>query len=265
MIPDSASLVDVSLKEISSFYLKPFIVRTMTLKISKTKTNVAKEFAAYLASLIDENQTVHIALSGGSTPKSVFDELAQNYRHQVAWEKVQFYWGDERCVPPSDEQSNFKMTQTHLLSKIVIPEANIHRIRGEDKPSTEAKRYTKVLENTLPISNGLPQFDLVILGLGDDGHTASIFPHEIALWDSKNCCEVAVQPESGQRRITITGGVINNAKTVAFLVTGTNKSGRVRQILQRESGHEQLPASLVAPISGNLLWFLDGASAKDIT
>ncbi len=237
----------------------------MTLKISKDKIGVAKEFAEYLATLIDSNQTVHIALSGGSTPKIVFDELAQNHGHLVDWGKVQFYWGDERCVQPSDMESNFQMTQTYLFSKLDIPEDNIHRIRGEEEPSKEASRYAHVLENTLPIANGLPQFDLVILGLGDDGHTASIFPYEIALWDSKNCCEVATHPDSGQRRITITGGVINNAKTVAFLVTGENKSGRVRQILQRESGYEKLPASLVTPNSGSLLWFMDSEAAKDIT
>jgi 6-phosphogluconolactonase len=101
--------------------------------------------------------------------------------------------------------------------------------------------------------------------LGDDGHTASIFPYEIALWDSKNCCEVATHPHTGQRRITITGGVINNAKKVAFLVTGANKSGKVRQILQREPGYEKLPASLVAPNSESLLWFMDSDAAKDIT
>lgn len=237
----------------------------MTLKISKHKTGVAKAFAEYLAALIDSNHKVHIALSGGSTPKIVFDELAQNHGHLVDWEKVHFYWGDERCVQASDMESNFHMAHTHLFSKIDITEANIHKIRGEEEPSKEALRYAHVLENTLPIANGLPQFDLVILGMGDDGHTASIFPHEIALWYSKNYCEVAVHPDSGQRRITITGGVINNAKTVAFLVTGANKSGRVRQILQRESGYEQLPASLVAPKSGSLLWFMDSDAAKDIT
>jgi 6-phosphogluconolactonase len=237
----------------------------MTLKISKDKKGVAKAFSEYLAALIDSNQEVHIALSGGSTPKIVFDELAHSHGHTVDWEKVQFYWGDERCVPPSDRESNFNMTQTHLFSKINIPEANIHRIHGEDEPSDEALRYARLLENTLPIVNGLPQFDLVMLGLGDDGHTASIFPNEIDLWDSKNCCEVATHPDTGQRRITITGGIINNAKTVAFLVTGANKSGRVRQILQRESGYRQLPASLVAPNSESLLWYMDSDAAKDIT
>ncbi len=237
----------------------------MTLNISKNKAEVAKNFATFLVSLIKSNETLHIALSGGSTPKTVFDELSQNYRDLEAWQNVQFYWGDERCVTPTDDESNYKMTQNHLLSKIKLPETSIHRIKGEEEPEKEAKRYAQALKDTLPIVNGLPQFDLVILGLGDDGHTASIFPNEIDLWDSQNFCEVAIHPDSGQRRITITGRVINNAKTVAFLVTGANKSGRVRQILQREPGFEKLPASLVAPISGNLLWYLDGDAAKDIT
>ena len=109
--------------------------------------------------------------------------------------------------------------------------------------------------------NKVPQFDLVILGMGDDGHTASIFPHEIGLWDSANNCEVAIHPDSGQRRITITGKLINNAKTVAFLVTGSSKAEKVRSIITRGQGHESYPAALVAPSSGDLIWFLDEEAA----
>ena len=112
--------------------------------------------------------------------------------------------------------------------------------------------------------NNIPQFDLVILGMGDDGHTASIFPHEIELWDSKNTCEVAVHPDSGQRRITITGKLINNAKTVAFLVTGSSKAEKVRTIITKEEGHDNYPASLVVPTSGDLIWFLDEEAAAQI-
>jgi 6-phosphogluconolactonase len=235
----------------------------MHINISPTKTEVAKSFSDYLKALIKENKTTHIALSGGSTPKVVFDYMAAHYK-EVDWSTVHLYWGDERCVPPTDSESNYKMTVDHLLSKINIPQENIHRVHGEDLPELEAGRYGKVLEEALPIGNNLPQFDLVILGMGDDGHTASIFPHEIGLWDSANNCEVAVHPDSGQRRITITGKLINNAKAVAFLVTGAGKAEKVRSIIAKEEGHESYPASLVAPSSGDLIWFLDEEAAAQI-
>lgn len=237
----------------------------MNLKISKTKQEVAQNFSDYLVDLIAANKSMHIALSGGSTPKIVFDELASRNLPETLWGKVHFYWGDERCVHPNDDDSNYKMTVTHLLSKISIPEGNVHRIEGENEPEKEAERYAKVLENELPHVNGLPKFDLVILGMGDDGHTASIFPHEIELWHSKKLCEVAEHPETEQKRITITGKVINHAATVAFLVTGESKADKVAEIMNGKGKFESYPANLVAPHSGNLMWFLDASAASKIS
>jgi len=144
----------------------------MKLKISKTKQEVAHNFSKYLASLIASKETVHIALSGGSTPKVVFDELATNFKQEIDWNGVHLYWGDERCVEPIDDQSNYKMTVEHLISKIVIPKENIHRLKGENNPEYEAKRYAEFLDDNLPKVDDIPQFDLVVLGMGDDGHTA---------------------------------------------------------------------------------------------
>jgi 6-phosphogluconolactonase len=235
----------------------------MKINIDPSKAEVAKRFSGYLEELIRNNPSFHIALSGGSTPKVIFDNMAENAK-TTDWSKVYLYWGDERCVPPTDPESNYKMTVDHLLSKIDISEKNIHRIYGEDAPDSEAVRYGKVLDTQLPKVNGIPQFDLVILGMGDDGHTASIFPHQIGLWDSEANCEVAIHPESGQRRITITGKIINNAKAVAFLVTGKSKAEKVKCIIDKEDGHELYPASLVAPVSDNLIWFLDEEAATEI-
>ena len=237
----------------------------MKLKISKTKQEVALDFSRYLAGLIAKKESIHIALSGGSTPKIVFDALANNFKEDIDWSNVHLYWGDERCVAPTDDQSNYKMTQAHLISKISIPQENIHRIKGENDPEYEAKRYSELLVENLPKEKKIPQFDLVILGLGDDGHTASVFPHEIELWYSKNHCEVAIHPESGQKRVSITGQVINHAKTVAFLVTGENKANKVNEILNKNGDYEKYPASLVAPLSGDLLWFLDEPAAEKLT
>jgi len=233
----------------------------MEIKVYKDKQEVAKEFSEFLAERIASGKNYSVALSGGSTPKVVFDYLAEHYKN-IEWSNVHFYWGDERCVPPTDAESNFKMTVDHLLSKISIPEQNIHRVFGENDPEDEAKRYGDLLASTLSSANRLPQFDLVILGMGSDGHTASIFPHQIGLWHSQANCEVAVHPDSGQKRISLTGSIINNAKEVAFLVTGADKKEKVTSILAKDEASKDYPASLVAPRSGKLYWFLDELISK---
>ncbi|MGO4911917.1 MULTISPECIES: 6-phosphogluconolactonase [unclassified Leeuwenhoekiella] len=236
----------------------------MDLRIQENKQRVAEDFSEFFKELCSTGEEVHIALSGGSTPKIVFDQLASEFGADIDWSKVNLYWGDERCVPPSDDESNYKMTVEHLLSKITIPEANIFRILGEDDPEKEAKRYTNVLRDNLPTLNGIPCFDLVILGMGDDGHTASIFPHQIELWEMPESCKVATHPESGQKRITITGKVINAAKTVAFLVTGASKKEKVSAIINEREDYKKFPASLVAPKNGELIWFLDQDAAAGL-
>jgi 6-phosphogluconolactonase len=233
----------------------------MELQIYNTKEVVARNFAEYLENWIKDNGEVHVALAGGSTPKIVFDELSNTEKYKINWSKVYLYWGDERCVPPSDEQSNYKMTVTHLLDNINIPSKNIHRVLGENDPKKEAIRYGEVLAKNLPLNNEVPVFDMVILGMGEDGHTASIFPHEIDLWYSKNTCEVAIHPDSGQKRITITGNVINQSKTVVFLVTGDGKKEKVAEIIHKKGDYKKYPASCVSPQSGNLIWFLDSEAA----
>ena len=233
----------------------------MQVKIYKDKNEVAKEFSNYFADLVSDSKEFHVALSGGSTPKIVFDVLASEYGTSIEWTKIHFYWGDERCVPPTDEQSNYKMTVEHLFSKIDIPSEHVHRILGENDPTREAMRYSNLMEINLDRVGGVPQFDLVILGMGDDGHTASIFPHEIALWESKDHCVVATHPNSGQNRVSINGAVINAAKEVAFLVTGKNKAEKVDEIHNKKGDYESYPATLVAPNSDKLIWFMDKEAA----
>lgn len=236
----------------------------MEIKIYPTKLEVARQFAQFLADMAAKGPDIHIALSGGSTPMVVFEELAANYKDSIPWSKVHLYWGDERCVPPAHPDSNYGMTKEHLLMGIDIPESNIHRIHGEDPPEEEARRYEGLLGDTLPRKYRIPHFDLVILGLGEDGHTASIFPHEMYLWDSRSCCEVARHPFNGQQRITITGKIINNAANIAFLVTGAGKAEKVQEILQKKGNFESYPANRVSPRSGELYWFLDKEAATGI-
>lgn len=234
----------------------------MEKKIFKDKMAVAKAFADFFAELANAVQPMHVALSGGSTPKLIFDVLAATHGQAIDWKNIHFYWGDERCVPPTDNESNFKMAQEHLFSKIEVPKENIHRILGENQPQGEAMRYANLLEIFLDRVDDIPQFDLIVLGLGDDGHTASIFPHEIGLWNANDHCFVATHPESGQKRVSINGKVINRAKQVVFLVTGGNKAAKVQAILNRTEGHEPYPAALVRPTSGQLTWFLDEDAAS---
>ncbi|MEL6484444.1 MAG: 6-phosphogluconolactonase [Bacteroidota bacterium] len=233
----------------------------MELKIYEDKTSVAKAFCEHLLEITADKEVFHIALSGGSTPKLLFDIMAESYGSSFPWEKMHFYWGDERCVSPDDADSNYLMTETHLFSKVSVPKENIHRILGENDPTSEAMRYANLLEINLDRVRGIPQFDLVILGMGDDGHTASIFPHEIELWNSDDHCVVANHPDSGQKRVSINGKVINTALEVAFLVTGKGKAEKVQEILEKKSNYEQYPAALVSPNSGKLFWWMDKDAA----
>ena len=234
----------------------------MKTKTYKDKQEVAEKFSSYFANLVKDYGTFHIALSGGSTPKLIFDVLADQYGETIDWSQIHFYWGDERCVSPMDEQSNFKMTKDHLFSKIKVPKENIHRILGENQPMGEAMRYANLLEINLDRVDEIPQFDLVLLGMGDDGHTASIFPHEMELWEADDHCVVATHPDSGQKRVSINGKVINKAKEVIFLVTGDTKAEKVKEIHGKVGDYKSYPAALVQPESGKITWFLDEAATS---
>jgi 6-phosphogluconolactonase len=205
-----------------------------------------------------------IALAGGSTPELFYSCLGENYQNSINWPELAFFWGDERCVPPDSPESNFGMADKALLSKVDCRKSNIHRIAGENDPGIEAVRYEEeVLKNTLQ-REGLPMFDLVLLGLGEDGHTASVFPGQSEVINSKRICEVAVHPESQQKRITLTLPVLNNAAMVIFLVTGEKKNAITKKILEQETGYEMFPASQVLPVNGKLVWMLDRGAASEL-
>lgn len=236
----------------------------MRTRIFKNKENLNNDFTDWMKELLSRKETITISLSGGSTPKSLFDYWAKYHKTDIDWNRIKFFWGDERCVPPTNEQSNYKMTKEHLFDPISASGKNIFRIHGENTPEAEAKRYAEVLQKELDISpNGIPSFDVLMLGMGDDGHTASIFPHEIALWNSPEICVAGTHPESGQKRVSLSGKAINAAKHVAFLVTGSSKAEKVKEIIGLpESSAKKYPAALVHPESGNLTWFLDEQAAQ---
>lgn len=234
-------------------------------KIFADNPTVAAEFAKCFRDYINncDAETVTVCLSGGSTPKLLFQELAANHRDAIQWSRVHFFWGDERCVQPDDEQSNFGQCKALLLDKIEIPAANIHRVMGENDPQAEAVRYGQtILEHVHVNDQSLPEFDLMILGMGGDGHTASIFPHQMELMTSEKICEVAVHPESGQLRVSVTGPVINAAKEVVFLITGAGKAEVLATVV--DGSGTQYPATHVKPKDGDLVFFLDEAAAAKL-
>lgn len=240
------------------------MAHTTEVKIARNPKKVYNKIAKQLIKLtLNSNQAIFdIALSGGNSPKGLFEKLSSKYKNEIPWERIRFWWGDERCVPPTNEQSNYKMTVDFLLSKIQIPADNVQRIRGEEIPEREATRYADILKEKLNLRNGIPVFDLIILGLGDDGHTASIFPNQMELLETDAICAVAQHPTSGQQRITLSGRVLNNANLVYFLVTGENKAMRVSEIMNDDEEAKRLPAYHIAPNKGKLVWYLDEAAAS---
>ena len=231
------------------------------LTIFKNKTELSRFFCEELLKLTLEKESIFFALSGGNTPKIIFQTLVKDFKAIIDWKKIHLFWGDERCVHPEDEESNFGMTKKFLLDYIDIPEKNVHRIRGEENPEKEAIRYTNEIKKYVPFYKELPLFDLMMLGLGEDGHTASIFPNQKHLINSDKICEVAVHPVSGQKRITLTGTVINNAKRIIFLATGGNKSGVIKELLEGKEKNKY-PAAYINSIHGRTDYFMDKQAAK---
>lgn len=237
----------------------------METKVFDNLNDLNKSFTTWLKHLLSEKETLSIALSGGNTPKSLFKYWANNHAEDIDWSKIKFFWSDERCVWPNDDDSNYKMTKENLFDQIDVPAENIFRIRGENDAYKEVRSYEELLFNELETINGVPQFDLLMLGMGEDGHTASIFPHEMNLWDSSNMCVVATHPKTKQMRISLSGQTINAAKNVAFLVTGAPKDKKVKAVIEdNEKAQEKYPAAKVNPTSGNLFWFLDKYAGRKL-
>jgi len=236
----------------------------MTIKIFDTPAILAKELAKEFEKICEEfisnNRTVNIALSGGNTPKLFFKILSEEYLDKLDWSKINFYWVDERCVPAESNESNYGEAGRILFGNI-SSKKNIHPVNGENDPENEAIRYSDLLKKNLPSKNDFPVFDLTLLGMGEDGHTASIFPDQMNLLTSEKICEMAVHPLSGQKRITLTGRVINNTKRIIFLVAGKGKAEVMKEILNKEKNYEKYPAAHISPVNGQLEWYLDSGAA----
>lgn len=233
------------------------------INIYKDITSLCEGFTSLLKSELQSKELVNLSLSGGTTPQALFKYWTDNYKNETDWERIAFFWGDERCVPPDDPMSNYGIAKELLFDHISgINKRLIHRIHGENDPIEEIEWYDRILDKYLPKENDMPSIDLLMLGMGDDGHTVSIFPNQIGLWDSTDNCVETRHPETGMLRISMTGRIINNAKNIAFLVTGKNKAEKVKQIIEQSEQYQNTyPAARVKPTNGNIYWFLDEEAA----
>lgn len=213
--------------------------------------------------------TFRVALSGGSTPRAVYSALSgEACSKRLDWSRVEFYFGDERCVPPDHPDSNFGMANAALFRPLKIDPRRICRMPGEeDDPDRAARRYEALLRDRFGVpAPGWPSFDLILLGLGEDGHTASVFPGTNAVVERTRLVVPGTAPIGVTNRLTLTVPAINAARTVLFLVSGGAKATVVRAVLEGRDPREQsLPARLIRPANGRLIWFLDRAAAADLT
>lgn len=203
-----------------------------------------------------------LALSGGSTPKALYELLATDEKSaRVPWERTHVYWSDERCVPPDDAQSNYRMAHEALLARVPVPAGHVHRMRGEDEPQAAAAAYAAELEKT--VGAGDPRLSLILLGMGEDGHTASLFPHTAALKDTTHTVAANYVEQLGSHRLTLTLRTLNAAATVIFLVCGAAKAETLMKVFENDAVADGLlPARLVRPTQGELIWLVDEAAAR---
>ncbi len=233
---------------------------------------LARRAAQYFVEMADEaidaRGRARIAISGGSTPKAAFELLgdpAQPWRTRMQWEKLELYWVDERSVPPDNQESNYRMTREALLDRVPLRPEQIHRIEGELDPEQAALRYESELRNTFRLEGAeLPRFDLISLGMGPDGHTASLFPRTDALHDMNRLAVANHVPQMDTWRITLTWPVINRANSVFFLIGGSDKAQILKEVLTGLRDVERLPSQLIWPASGILTLILDKNAAAEL-
>jgi 6-phosphogluconolactonase len=238
---------------------------TPALHIHETLEQTAQAAAEFMLArarqALEARNTLSLALSGGSTPRALYAHM----RHwELPWQQVELCFGDERCVPPEHPESNARMVRETLVGPAGIPEAQLHRIHGELSPQQGARDYEDTLRSVFGAELGVPCFDIVLLGLGTDGHTASLFPHSPALTERKAWVAPNVAPNLSSARITLTYPVLNGARTILFLVSGADKAHAVREVLEGNASVADIPALGIAPSAGELHFFLDRAAAQGL-
>ena len=237
----------------------------MQIHIFKTVQELLMAMADYFVSTanssISSRSEFNVALSGGSSPKRLYEMLASpDFKHQVKWDKVNFFFGDERYVPANDPENNALMVKKALFDPLNIPSSNIFTINTSLSPEEAAKKYALTVANHF--KGQKIRFDLILLGLGDNSHTASLFPHTTVLSDKSASVKAVFLEEQNVYRITMTAPLINQARNIAFLVYGDAKSEAVHHVLENEINEKKYPAQLIQPDEGDLRWYLDAAAAS---
>ncbi|UJZ94887.1 6-phosphogluconolactonase [Photobacterium damselae subsp. damselae] len=234
----------------------------MNYRVFETPDQVVNSLAETMREMSQQGRPVHISLSGGSTPKLLFKTLAQApFATSINWQNLHFWWGDERCVEPTDPESNFGEANELLFKHVALPSENIHRILGEADPEQEVVRFANEMDKVIPHKHGLPAFDWILLGMGADGHTASLFPHQTDFND-QHLAVIATHPESGQKRISKTARLLENADRITYLVLGEGKAKILKEINEHSADELPYPAAKIQTQFGQTEWFLDSAAAQ---
>lgn len=242
---------------------------TVLPDIDEVSQAAARKFVEIAKATIDKGNTFNVVLAGGSTPRKMYELLSdptEPFRSALDWQRIEFFWGDERCVLPEDNESNFRMANDGLLRPLGISSTKTHRFNSELPAAAAAAEYERLLRmifNTPPGS--FPRFGLVLLGMGADGHTASLFPNSDALQTNGNLVTAPFVEKFKSHRLTITPPVINHAENVMFIVAGADKAPALLEVLEGEKDPDKFPAQIVDPQSGNLFWFVDESAAKLLT
>ena len=242
----------------------------VTYRISEDHAHLARlaaeHFADRGAQAMTKRGRARVAISGGNTPKDMFSLLADApFKERIAWDKLELFFVDERTVGPDDPDSNYRMTREHLLSKVAIPEANVHRIEGERDPEEAAALYESSIRAVFRLEGAeAPRFDLIWLGLGDDGHTASLFPHTEGVHERGRIAFANHVPQKDTWRISLSAPVINEGLDVVFLVSGEAKAGPLERVLFGARDVEQTPAQLIQPANGTLTFLVDPRAAAKL-
>jgi len=236
----------------------------MELHIAKDPQQLSENLAAWISNYIQEvlqdQEQFTFVLSGGNTPKQLYQLLAKEpYQQMIPWEKIHFFWGDERVVPFEDERNNARMAYETLLTPMRIPKANIHVMRTDLAPEAAVEEYEKLLKQYFKDSD--VTFDLVLLGMGDDGHTLSLFPGMPVVKEQKDWVKAFFLPAQHMFRITLTAPVVNKAACVIFMATGAGKAVTLKNVIEGTFNAEQFPSQLIRPQDGELHWFVDEAAA----
>ena len=239
------------------------------LRIFETPQKLTRAAAEEVIRVAQESiaarQRFTLVLAGGSTPRALYALLADDplFRDQMPWKSTLFFWGDERCVPPDHADSNFRMANESMLTRTPVLKENIHRIKAEQPDAAE--QYARTLTDNFSLRPGdFPQFDLVLLGMGADGHTLSLFPHTAALDETEKLVVLNSVTKLSALRVTLTAPTVNHARHIVFLIAGADKAPALKSVVEGPANPREYPAQLIASLAGRLTWMVDKSAAAEL-